>query len=278
MKDEVLISICIPVYNGEKFLKETIDSILMQDIENMEIIIVDDCSTDKSVDIVSSYSDKRIKLFRNSNKLGMVKNWNKTLEYSSGKYIKLMCQDDILRKNCLRIQCGMLERDENIVMVTTKNNVIGSNGKSFFNRRLFKKDCIVDGKYIAKKSLMLRNIFGEPSIVMFRSDVISKIGYFDESFRYVPDWDYWIRILYLGKLAYIDKQLASFRISQNSQTSKIIIKDRKNLMSEYKEFIKKHAALRIINITQKDIIMYKVKILPTIFLKQIFIRLLLKIS
>lgn len=89
------ISVCMATYNGEKFLKEQIDSILVQLQSNDELVIVDDCSTDSTKSIIESYSDKRIKVFYNEHNVGVNRNFEKAITYSKNKYIFLADQDDI---------------------------------------------------------------------------------------------------------------------------------------------------------------------------------------
>ena len=79
------LSVCIPVYNGAAFIKETIDSVLNQNFKDFEIVIVDNQSTDNTISIVKSYSDPRIKLFINETNIGMIPNWNKAMEHATDK-------------------------------------------------------------------------------------------------------------------------------------------------------------------------------------------------
>ena len=97
------ISIVIPMYNAEHFIRTTIDSILTQTFENFELIIVDDCSTDRSYDLINSYSDSRIKLFRRARNLGRSSARNFGLDLSSGKYIYFMDHDDAILPQTLEI-------------------------------------------------------------------------------------------------------------------------------------------------------------------------------
>jgi glycosyltransferase involved in cell wall biosynthesis len=81
------VSVCIPCYNGEKFIGSTVESILNQTLVDFEIIIVDDASSDRTVAVAQAYRDKRIRLIRNPLNLGMGGNWNKAVSHSRGKYV-----------------------------------------------------------------------------------------------------------------------------------------------------------------------------------------------
>lgn len=109
------ISIIMPVYNEEKYLREAIDSILCQTADNFEFIIIDDASTDNSLSIIQSYADKRIVLIRNEQNIGNYPSRNKGMEVAVGKYICVMDADDIaypqrleddIRKEFLKV-CNM---------------------------------------------------------------------------------------------------------------------------------------------------------------------------
>ena len=92
---EPLVSIIMSVYNSEDYLKEAIDSILGQTYANLEFIIIDDASTDTSLDIIKSYNDKRILLIKNEVNIGLAASLNKGIEIARGKYIARMDSDDI---------------------------------------------------------------------------------------------------------------------------------------------------------------------------------------
>src|SRR5215471_15183851 len=106
-KDDCLtppdVTVCLPVYNGEKFLSEAIDSVLAQTLQNFELIVVDDGSTDGSAGIASGFaaSDARVKLYRNDTNLGLCANYNKCMELGSGRYIKPFAQDDLWHDSLL---------------------------------------------------------------------------------------------------------------------------------------------------------------------------------
>ena len=88
--DKVEVSICIPVYNAEEYIERTIESILNQKFSNFELIIIDNCSTDNTVDKINQFKDTRIRFYKNETNLGMVKNWNECLKKIQGKYVNIV--------------------------------------------------------------------------------------------------------------------------------------------------------------------------------------------
>ncbi len=103
MVNNPLVSICIPTYNGARYLRECLDSILCQSFHDFEIVVVDDQSSDGTVGIVEEYiqRDKRIKLFCNEKNVGLVNNWNRCIEFSQGEWVKYVFQDDLIAPTCL---------------------------------------------------------------------------------------------------------------------------------------------------------------------------------
>jgi glycosyltransferase involved in cell wall biosynthesis len=140
---QVKVSVCIPVYNGAKYIKEAINSALNQSFQDFEIIVVDNKSTDNSLEIVRAITDSRIRIFENESNLGMLGNWNKILTLANGEYIKILPADDALYPDCLRLQCEVLDQDleKKISLVCGRKNVVDADGKVLL--RLFeeKKDC-----------------------------------------------------------------------------------------------------------------------------------------
>lgn len=235
-----LVSICIPVYNGSKTIKGTLDTIINQTYSNIEIIVVDNCSTDNTFTIVKNITCDKIKLYQNERNLGMAGNWNRCLEYVNGKYVHFVCADDLLKPDCIEEKIKIAEQDSEISMVFSASVIISENDEIIMSRHEYKKNCVLDGLKLAKKSYYLKNLYGEPSNVLFRADAIKKIGGFATNTCYATDWDMWLRISCLGKVGYVDKELMQYRISLSNETSKISYKkfllDDKIMMQNLKEY------------------------------------------
>lgn len=144
------ISVCIATYNGGKFLKEQLDSILFQLKEIDEIVIVDDCSSDSTVDVIKSYSDKRILLYINNKNIGVVKSFEKAISLSSGDFIFLSDQDDIWTDNRLGIMLNYL--------INSKSLLLTSNIASVDTLGNIDKECYTNIKSLDSKKY-LKNIF-----------------------------------------------------------------------------------------------------------------------
>ena len=218
------VTVTIPMYNNARFIGETIQSVLSQTFTDFELLIYDDHSTDGSYDIAASMTDSRIKLFRNSENLGPEGNWNKAISNVSGKYVKLVCGDDILFPECLEKQVAIFDdpRNTGISLVSSQRTIIDSDGKT-----LIKKVNFVDGgrkdpvDVIRKMVRMGTNIIGEPVCGLYPADLIEKINGYSAVVPYTIDLDFWLQLLKHGDLFVIDEPLCAFRISDVSWSSRI---------------------------------------------------------
>lgn len=215
-----LISVCIPVYNGAKFVGEALESVLAQSYENFEIIINDDHSNDDSYAIILSYNDSRIRVERNEKNAGAEVNWNRVLSMAKGKYIKLFHQDDCLDKDCLKEQMLVLENDPTLSFTFCSRDIVNQKSRKIMLRRYKTYSHKCDSGDILRRSVVTAsNLIGEPSSVLFRKEFSDMIGGFDGDIPYLIDMDYWVRLMQKGSAYYIDKPLSTFRISNKSWSS-----------------------------------------------------------
>ena len=214
------VSVCIPVYNQEKYIQKAIDSVLDQDFEDFELLIIDNKSTDRTLEIIEDSFQKnpnKIRIIKNTENIGMQNNWNKCLDNASGEYIKILPSDDFLYPKCLSEQVKILDNNSQVSLVCSKRNIVDENEKVVFNRGFFNFEGEINGKEAMKKTIRAGgNYIGEPGAVLFRKSISIEAGYFSARFFYVIDMDYWYRLLLLGNLYAIQTPLAAFRISKES--------------------------------------------------------------
>lgn len=153
-----LISIITPVYNSEKYIKQCIESVLSQSYQRWELILIDDCSKDSSISIISEYlSDSRIKLFRNENNLGPALTRNIGLDNAKGDYITFLDSDDFWSKNRLENQLRFMV-DNKIQMSHGNYNFCDLNGKIIKSINVTQKidySCLLKGNQFKTMSMML---------------------------------------------------------------------------------------------------------------------------
>lgn len=204
---EGIVSIIMPVYNGEKFLKRSINSVLSQTYEKWELIIIDDQSADNSVAVVREFlNESRIHLLKNERNLGISGTRNKGIAHASGEYIALLDQDDKWLRTKLSKQVELLEElDEGYGLVYTNTKVV-LNNKTLIER----KRGIAPGDDIPEnlKKLFLVNFISSLT-VMFKRQCLETTGNFNELIQWGgDDYELWFRIARHYKFAFIDEVLA----------------------------------------------------------------------
>ncbi len=185
-----MISVIIPCYNAEKFVGDSIKSILTQTLPDIEVVAVDDCSTDNTLSILRSIDDTRLHVYVNEQNLGYLKTINKMLSLSSGEFIAFQDADDISHHNRLHDQLKYLRSRSEIAVLGTNFSEIDING------RIIRKVNVEDNSTKIKELLPKRNPFQKPSI-MFRKEVYHTIGGFREEFLSLKniseDYDWLLR-------------------------------------------------------------------------------------
>lgn len=144
-----LVSVIMPAYNGEKYIGDAIESVLNQSYDNFELIIVEDKSTDNTLEVIQKYIDSRLFLYLNSQNRGIAYSTNLGIAKSKGKYIALLDDDDIALKRRLEWQVNFLEEHKDIDIVGGRSALIDSEGK--FIR--YDKELIYNSKYIKANML-----------------------------------------------------------------------------------------------------------------------------
>lgn len=178
------ISVIMSVYNGDNHLRESIESILTQTFTNFEFIIVNDGSTDASLQIIQTYNDKRIRIINNQENIGLTKSLNKALKQAQGEYIARQDADDLSLRNRLELQLEFLDSHPEIAVLGTGIYVINERGE-VIEKRIMAPNPI--------KSLAKGNRFIHGS-VMIRKSVIDVMGGYIEYLKYSQDYELWLRI------------------------------------------------------------------------------------
>lgn len=222
-----LISVCLPVFNGQSFVSAALDSILAQSEQNIEILVPDDCSTDRSFEIVENYArrDRRVKVWKNHHRLGLFANYNQCLRSSQGTYIKPMGQDDILAPSMLAESVERLSSNKDLVLVSTARKIVDADDKPFVMEgaddtpsTLLGRRNFYNKHEVWRACLMpMRNIIGEPCTVLFRANAAPE-G-FAEGLFHLGDLEFWLRLLRFGNYSYIPQALATFRRHDDSATT-----------------------------------------------------------
>jgi glycosyltransferase involved in cell wall biosynthesis len=230
-----LVSICIPTYNGAQYIKKCIDTCIAQTYSNIEIIICDDCSTDNTLLLVQEIAqkDSRIKYYKNAFNLGLVGNWNATLNHAQGEYIKWLFQDDWMEPSA--IEEFVVVANDGFDFIISKRNFIleetaTSQDKEYFAHQVKKLENHFShsqtGHYFAPIEISVfatnyiaLNFIAEPSLIFFKKSLIDKVGLYDSLFHQICDLEYNLRLASEVGVYVINKPLCCFAIHSNSTTN-----------------------------------------------------------
>lgn len=212
------VSVCIPVYQGEQFLEETIRSVLAQTYRNYELVILDNASTDGTSRIARSFDDPRIRIETNQTTLSLSENWRRAVELCRAPLIKLLCADDLLLLRCLETQVPHMDADPRLALIATRRNMIDENSRIVVAHRGLKGlTGRRSGVEVARRVVRSgTNPIGEPGGVMFRRADYLAVGGWNPSRRWAMDLDLWIRLLERGDLFGQPETLAAFRLGARS--------------------------------------------------------------
>jgi glycosyltransferase involved in cell wall biosynthesis len=213
------VSVLVPVWNGEAFLAECLESILAQDFEDMEILIADDASTDGSAALVERYAakDSRIRWWKNPNNLGLARNFNCCLRAAKGEYIKYVLQDDkLISPLAIRRMVKVLDNHPEVSLVGSASQILDGRSQVIELRKYFKPGVMDGRQVIVRCAEPLSNMIGEPSVVMFRREQAAR-GY-NEQLRQLLDFDLWFHLLEQGNFAHLAEPLCAFRQHAAQQT------------------------------------------------------------
>jgi glycosyltransferase involved in cell wall biosynthesis len=211
--DSPSISVIMPVYNGQRFLEKSIQSILNQSYIDFEFIIVDDCSTDRTLSIVESFNDKRIHIIQNSHNIGLTKSLNKAIDLASGVYIARMDADDISHSNRFEKQLEFLYNHPTVAILGTQANVIDENGKNVIRTPGWMKPT---GNIDIRYYCMFDSPFIHSSVFIKREILVNKYKGYNSSCRTSQDYDLWSRMVYNEESYNLQDKLISFRVHRTS--------------------------------------------------------------
>lgn len=231
MKTEnTLVTIIVPNYNHEKYLKQRLHSIFNQTYPNFEVILLDDCSTDNSRTILSEYaSNRKVShcVFNEINTGNTFVQWNKGIALAKGEFIWIAESDDFCDANFLQEVLKPLIENRDVVLSYCQSNRVNENGvvtgswktqTDNLDSDFFNGDFVIDGNLFIEKYLIYKNVIPNASAVVFRKQRSAEIEYLsiDSILRYSGDWLFYFRLIVNNKISFISKSLNDFRYHSES--------------------------------------------------------------
>lgn len=195
------VTVAVPVYNGARFLARTLESLLAQEHDAFDVVAIDDRSTDDSAAIAESL---RVRVVRNEVRRGLAGNWNAAFALASTPLLVIAHQDDVYEPAFLATAERLLETHPRAFIAHTRAQYVDERERPAGNAASRFKDSFwpADEPYEREPDAELRMLHGGNYIicpaVMYRMSAVTKIGAFNERYRFVPDWEYWLRGLLAG--------------------------------------------------------------------------------
>lgn len=219
MNNSPIISVILPAYNAERFLKEAIDSILNQTFRDFELIILNDGSTDRTEGIILSYNDSRIRYVKNEQNLKLIKTLNKGIDLAKGKYIARMDADDISIPERFEIQLKYLSDHPEVAMVSAEAFMMDEDGNVMHKSRHY----VTHYPKVCRFANIFECQFMHP-VCMVRAEVLKGYKYsLADVAMHVEDYELWSRMNKDGLwMASIDKPLFKYRVTEGSICGKYV--------------------------------------------------------
>lgn len=228
-----LVSVCIPTFNAARWIRECLNSALAQTYRPLEILVVDDASTDETVRLVRSIKDERIRVIINEENIGLTRNWNKCVQVSQGDFIKFLLHDDILYPNCIEKMMqlfvsnnalGLVFSPRDIILETEPENPIAETWLRNYETLHTRFDVLAKinhGRELFSKYLsggFQGNWIGEPSSVLIKKECFSHLGLFNTKLYQLCDMEMWLRIMFFYDVGFISEKLSAFRLHLDSMS------------------------------------------------------------
>lgn len=221
------ISIVLPTYNGEKYIGQSINSVLQQTFKDWELIIVDDCSTDATCEIINQYAknDCRIKVIHNRENQKLPRSLNIGFDIARGEYLTWTSDDNLYLPNALETMYSYLAENQNLYMVCADMQNIDQDGNIINISVMSPNSSIFIGNYVG-------------ACFMYKRCILDTIGKYDSQMIYVEDYDYWLRIsMRYGEIARIHDVLYKYRRHNESLTAQKADLIRNNLTNLRKKHL-----------------------------------------
>lgn len=213
MKQTPKISVILPSYNGEKYISQSIQSVIDQSEQDWELIIVNDCSVDNTLKICESFAekDKRIKVISNQTNKKLPASLNVGFASAHGKYLTWTSDDNYYKPNAFEKMSKYLDEHTEVDLVSMEFDLIDENDKfinSSDNYRKYKR---------CEPALICGNNVG--AAFMYRKTIANRVGEYDTNTFCAEDYDYWCRIALAGKISYTPDNIYVYRLQPNSLTA-----------------------------------------------------------
>lgn len=228
-----LITVCIPVFNGSEYLEACLASVIAQTHTEIEILIVDDGSTDDSLRIIGQFqaADSRIRLIQNEQNLGLARNWQHCIAQSRGRWIKFLFQDDVMHPQCLALMLAACVDNHVAACVCGRDFLIeataGASFRQYFTQEVYRLEntfpaptrLTPQAVAALAKDKLFTNFLGEPITLLFEKALVEKVGGYNADLVQLVDYEFALRLSLSTEVFFLPQHLVSFRVHSASESS-----------------------------------------------------------
>lgn len=238
------VSVVIPAYNNVQYISETLESVLNQSYEDYEVVVADHSSVDGTQEVIDSFKGHpKLRILTPTPPGGGAQaNWNRVSSEARGKFVKLVCGDDLIAPTALSEQVQAFQQHPTAVLVASQRDLVDSNGDVFVrNRGLQGITGLVSGAEAVRATVVAgSNIFGEPACVMYRRDVLEDEGGWDNTHPYLIDEATYARICFHGDVVALRRSLAVFRISASQWSVRLAKQQSDQAIAFHEQIAREH--------------------------------------
>ncbi|MCE2485341.1 MAG: glycosyltransferase, partial [Desulfurellaceae bacterium] len=207
------LSVCLPTYNGEAYVAEAVRSVLQQSYTAFELVVVDDGSSDRTLDILQAFSDPRLRIYQNPQRRGIPGNWNVAVGLARGEYLCVFHQDDVMLADNLVRKMALFDTEPGLSLVHSgAEPIIESDAPNRLSDWMEKAetDFVEDGEAYFRKLLLYGACICAPTVIV-RREQLTEAGGFNETLGYACDYEMWMKLCLEGRVGFLHDTLVRYR-------------------------------------------------------------------
>ncbi len=207
------LSVCLPTYNGEAYVAEAVRSVLEQISTDFELVVVDDGSSDRTLEILQTFSDPRLRIYQNPHQRGIPGNWNVAVGLARGEYVCVFHQDDVMLAGNLARKLALFDADPSLSLVHSRAEAVvepGAPERVAEWREKAETDFVEDGEAYFRKLLLYGVCICAPTVIV-RREQLAAAGGFNETLGYACDYEMWMKLCLEGRVGFLHDSLVRYR-------------------------------------------------------------------